>query len=103
MDHWDECISEALDDAGITATKEQIKNIAGWVQGAHENYGMAYGHDCIPNPLQTEIDTLKKKREKEIAYNDKIYTEELKERADVIRDKNSTIWNLERQLEDRNI
>jgi hypothetical protein len=43
MDYWKECISEALDDCDIKATDEQIKNIAEWVEGAHENYGMATG------------------------------------------------------------
>ena len=67
MDYWEECISEALDDAGITATAEQIDNITGWVEGAHENYGMAHGHDCIPNPLKDENMQLKKElvRERE--------------------------------------
>lgn len=39
---WIECASEALDMAGVTATDEQIKEIAATVQGAHENYGMAF-------------------------------------------------------------
>ena len=60
MDYWEECISEAFDAEGINATNEQIKNVASWVQGAHENYGMAFGYDCIPNPLREENDKLKK-------------------------------------------
>ena len=51
MDYWHECITEAFDDAGITATEEQVQVVCSWVQGAHENYGMAHGHDCITNPL----------------------------------------------------
>ncbi len=39
---WIECTSEALDMAGVSATDEQIKEIAATVQGAHENYGMAF-------------------------------------------------------------
>ena len=50
MDYWTECISTALDEAGIVATKEQIEIIVGAVEGGHENYGMAHGYDCIPNP-----------------------------------------------------
>lgn len=67
MDYWKECISEALDDAGIKATDEQIENIAGWVEGAHENYGMAHGYDAIPNPAESQAqDELRRmKREKE--------------------------------------
>ena len=59
-DYWNECISEALEDAGITATNEQIDTVASWVEGAHDNYGMAFGHDCIPNPLQTQVDDLRR-------------------------------------------
>jgi hypothetical protein len=59
MDYWTECISEALEDAGIVATEEQIETIVSWVEGAHENYGMAHGYDAIPNPMIAEIDKLK--------------------------------------------
>lgn len=73
MDYWNECISEAFDDAGISATKEQIKNVAISVQGGHENYGMAFGYDAIPNPLETENKRLKKQltQEKEKVFCDK--------------------------------
>ena len=60
-EYWKECISEALDEAGVIATTEQITTIASIVEGSHENYGMAFGHDCIPNPLRSENEKLKKK------------------------------------------
>lgn len=65
MNYWNECISEAFDDAKIIATKEQIETVVSWVEGAHENYGMAHGHDCIPNPLQGENEDLKRKLSRE--------------------------------------
>lgn len=65
MDYWDECISVAFDDAGITAMPEQIGIVAGWVQGAHENYGMAHGYDAIPDHRELEIERLKRELEKE--------------------------------------
>lgn len=65
MDYWAECIKEAFEDAGIDATDEQIDTVAAWVSGAHENYGMAHGHHCIPNPKDTEIRDLKKELETE--------------------------------------
>lgn len=43
MDYWEHCLSEALEDAGMTATKEQLDTLASWVEGAHENYGLATG------------------------------------------------------------
>ncbi len=58
MNYWKECMSEACDDAGLEATEEQIATLVSWVEGAHENYGMAHGHDAIPNPLRKENDRL---------------------------------------------
>lgn len=54
-DYWNDCISEALNDVGLEATPEQVDAIAGFVEVSHDNYGMAYGHDAIPNPLLSEI------------------------------------------------
>lgn len=67
MDYWTETIKEAFEDAGISATKEQLETVAGWAEGAHENYGMAHGYDAIPNPANSEIDRIKKIHEAEIA------------------------------------
>lgn len=58
MNYWKECIECAFDEAGITATDEQIDIVAECVEGGHENYGMAH-YDAIPHPLEAEIDTLK--------------------------------------------
>lgn len=65
MDYWEECISESFEDAGIKATREQVDTVASWVGGAHENYGMAHGYDCIPNPNILEIEKLKTELTKE--------------------------------------
>ena len=54
MDYWHECVAEACEDAGVEVTPAQVVIIASWIEGAHENYGMAHGHDCIPNPLVDE-------------------------------------------------
>lgn len=73
MNYWEECLSEAFDDTGIIATKKQIDTVASWVEGAHENYGMAHGYDHIPNPLILENEKLRKnldiERRKEICPN----------------------------------
>lgn len=60
-EYWEECINEAFADIGIIADDKQIAEMVDWVKGAHENYGMAHGHDCIPNPLENENKDLKKK------------------------------------------
>jgi hypothetical protein len=61
VSYWEEVVSIALEDAGIKATQAQIESIAGAVEVSHDNYGMAHGHDCIPNPATTELDSIKKK------------------------------------------
>lgn len=65
MDYWQECIDEAFEDAGISASKEQIEIVVSWVEGAHENYGMAHGHHAIPNPLADENARLKRELDAE--------------------------------------
>ena len=66
-DYWYECIACSLEEAGVTATPEQVRMIADDVKVSHENYGMAHGHDCIPNPLRLENERLKREvaRERE--------------------------------------
>lgn len=54
MNYWEECIREALEDAGLAATEEQVATLVGWVEGAHENYGMAHGYDAIPYPVESQ-------------------------------------------------
>lgn len=65
MNYWQECIEIAFEEAGILATKEQISSVVWAVEGAHENFGMAHGHECIPNPLQNENARIKKELERE--------------------------------------
>lgn len=36
------------------------------MEGAHNNYGMAHGHDCIPNPAQTAREEDARRHEKEM-------------------------------------
>ena len=71
MDYWKECIKEAFEDAGIDATEDQIGTVAFWVEGTHDNFSMAHGHDCIPNPMLSEVEKLKKAYEKLVADHDK--------------------------------
>lgn len=61
MNYWQECIGCAFDEAGLSASEEQIKSIAKNVEFAHNMYGEAHGYEHIPNPIQLENDKLKKK------------------------------------------
>jgi len=70
VNYWRECISEAFDEVGITATQAQIDAVAEWVEGASENESTARGWDCIPDPMQEENarlrDELARERDKRI-------------------------------------
>lgn len=59
--YWDECIESSFNEHGIKATREQIENVAGDVEIAHENFGMAMGYHAIPNPLHAELEEAKRK------------------------------------------
>ena len=61
MNYWKECIEEAFCDAKITLSHEKVDLVISWVEGAHENIGMATGSEHIPNPMSTEVDELKRK------------------------------------------
>jgi len=45
MDYWTEHADIAISEAGLTATKAQLDIIAGVIEGAHDHYGQAMGHD----------------------------------------------------------
>lgn len=40
--YWIECVSEALEAVGLSATDEQTSEIAAAIEVSHENYGMAF-------------------------------------------------------------
>lgn len=67
MNYWKECISIAVDELGLALTDEQLEYLADAVEGGHENYGTAFGYDCIPNPVesraQEELRELKRKNQ----------------------------------------
>lgn len=64
-EYWRECLADAFCDASLSATPEQIDQIAHTVQGAHENYGMAFHRP--ESPYIGEIARLKKDLEDERA------------------------------------
>lgn len=69
MNYWEECISIAAEECGLTLTDEQLKYLTDAVEGGHENYGMAHGYDCIPNPIESqaksELQSLKRQMQKD--------------------------------------
>jgi len=70
MNYWKECVKEALEDAKLKASDEQIDIIALWVDGAAENRSMVQGFDLIDTAVNHEAEELKKELELERArYN----------------------------------
>ena len=67
MEYWIECVSIALEEAGVSASQEQINHIANAVQGGHENYGMAHGYDAIPNPVKYQAERDLEELRKEVS------------------------------------
>lgn len=80
MNYWEECISEALDDIGLSITDDQIKTISSFVEAAHDNYGMAHGHDIISSNYESEaqIELRKIKHEQELTRQWELSTEPCK-------------------------
>lgn len=61
MNYWEEAFCAALEEANIQLpSQELIERASKVIEGAHENYGMAHGYDCIPNPLIIENEKLTK-------------------------------------------
>ena len=67
-DYWRECIEIAAEECGAALTKEQIDAIAGSVEGAHENFGMAFHRP--ESPYIKEVadlrEALKREQRKEV-------------------------------------
>ena len=71
LDYWRECVSQAAGDCGLTLTTEQLESIAYAVEGAHENYGMAFYSppatdriSAIEEEYQARIDKLSREADK---------------------------------------
>ncbi len=63
MNYWEICVTEAIEEAGIVATKEQIAFVVDGVQGAFDNYDLATGVECIPDPRDCELKEANRKLE----------------------------------------
>lgn len=72
LDYWRDAVAAALDDAGITLTNDiTLTAIARSIEVSHDNYGMAHGHDCIPNPLSIEVRRLEDARKSDAVSEEK--------------------------------
>lgn len=64
-DYWHICIEEALSEAGVMVTEDQLNSIAEDVRMGHEMYGESHGYHLFSNPMADEIKTLKSQLERE--------------------------------------
>ncbi len=63
QNYWLESLQSSADEHGVKMTKEQEIAIAKDLETSHDCYGMAFGHDCIPNPMSAELKEEKAKRD----------------------------------------
>jgi hypothetical protein len=68
--YWKDCITEAFSEIGIKATEEQVNEMAEWVEGAHENIGMATGAHAIPDPAESAAEKELAKIKRSQAFHD---------------------------------
>jgi len=64
LDYWEEAVSCALDEVGITTTKEQLLSIAENIECSHENIGQAFYQP--ENPLISQMKDLERKKDQAI-------------------------------------
>jgi hypothetical protein len=66
MDYWKEAFAAALEEADIPLPgDDKLKLGAEVLEGAHENYGMAFYSPPAGEHLRSEIDSLKRELRKE--------------------------------------
>ena len=94
LEYWRECVSNALEDAGVSATGEQIDAIAHDIQGGAEMKSEAFG----PVP-DRESDVRREKNEeikrlhREIEKTDCRWRDAVKSRLGLGRDSNIGVDN----------
>lgn len=74
-EYWEECLSQAADEIGLDLCSESLQHLAEAVSGGHENYGMAFGHDHIPCPVESQakrdLESLKRKESERDSWVDR--------------------------------
>lgn len=88
--YYTEAVTETLLHMGIALTVEQIAELEESMSISCSNESMAFGHDCIPNPLQSELERVKRARSDD------------ERQADArLREVEKELWYRIRQLEFR--
>lgn len=64
LSYWKEAVQIAFDEVGVSMdiiSDDDWDRVAGSLQISAEQEGMAFGYDCIPNPIEQENKALKQK------------------------------------------
>lgn len=69
-EYWIECLSQSLEEHGVSATREQIAAIAKDVEGAHECHGQAFYQP--ENPMIDQVRQIKEQHARELANANRI-------------------------------
>lgn len=92
-DYWRECVIDALNEAGLTATDEQIETMAEHIELSIDNYDLYSGNDVSSqnrvSTLQDEIDIARRQLKEE---RDKINCEACAGRGTVSATSLSRCW-----------
>ena len=57
-EYWIECVESALEEHGVTASKDQVIAVAADVEVSHDNYGLAF-YSPASDPRNSEIEQLR--------------------------------------------
>ena len=97
MSYWEECISEAFIEVGISATQKQIEQVAEFVEVSHDNYGMFTGSDVATSNYHANKELEKKELIAKIEREQQKEIELLERRQE---DRENALWRRIRTLED---
>lgn len=96
QEYLDESVEIALNDEGIKATKEQIKNISGSIYGDLDNYQSTYySRDNIPNPLESELRDKELHHKKHVTDIETAHEKKIKDMEWTIQRLRNRIWELQ--------
>lgn len=84
-DYWIESVESSLEEAGVTATKEQIENIASDMEISSEQQSMANGHDvATKNYHSTKDDEIANLEKMVVSEREKVICKECNGRGRII-------------------
>lgn len=71
-EYYREAVMCAADEADVALTPDQVTTMAKCLMTSMECESMAFGYECIPNPLNAEIESINRRHAQEIREKDKV-------------------------------